>query len=256
MGNRAAKRSERHAQSMFTQNANLQREFAKHGIQWRVADAKRSGIHPLAAVGASTHTASPVALGADHSGIARSGQDISRAMQTAFQGKSKQMQLYNAKVRELNIKNMELRNGLLASQIARNQQAGQVPRTGIGGPMLVDGQSDTELAAPPGMVITMPKRRTVSGPRPSEELGAVPDSSWVRTGKGWARVPSKQAKELTEDMWIPSIQWQIRNQIADMYGQKRHPPVKLRKGHYWRYQPMTGNWFQSPRKRPWEHYRR
>lgn len=35
-------------------NAELQREFAQHGIRWKVADAKAAGIHPLAALGATT----------------------------------------------------------------------------------------------------------------------------------------------------------------------------------------------------------
>ena len=33
-----------------------QREFAKHGIQWRVDDAKAAGIHPLAALGSPTRS--------------------------------------------------------------------------------------------------------------------------------------------------------------------------------------------------------
>jgi hypothetical protein len=251
-----ARRSEKHAQKMFNQNAALQRQFAQQGIQWKVADARAAGIHPLAALGASTHSAAPIALGADHSGISNAGQDISRAMQTAFKGRNRQMDLYQSKVRELNLKNMELRNGLLASQIARNTQAGQVPRTGIGGPMLVDGQPDSDIGVPPGVVITTPKRRVTPGARLSEEAGAVTDSQWIRTGKGWARVPSTDAKRAIEDMIVPSVQWQIRNQIGDMYGRNRHPPVKLKRGHYWRYQPITGNWFQSPRRRPWEYYRR
>lgn len=36
------------------QNNATQREFAQNGIQWKVEDAKKAGIHPLYALGAST----------------------------------------------------------------------------------------------------------------------------------------------------------------------------------------------------------
>jgi hypothetical protein len=41
-------------------NANIamQRQFAQEGIGWKVADAKKAGIHPLFALGASTHSPS------------------------------------------------------------------------------------------------------------------------------------------------------------------------------------------------------
>ncbi|AXH77176.1 MAG: DNA pilot protein [Microviridae sp.] len=37
-----------------------QKEYAQNGIQWRVADAKKAGIHPLYALGANTPTYTPV----------------------------------------------------------------------------------------------------------------------------------------------------------------------------------------------------
>lgn len=38
----------------------LQREFAQNSIQWRVADAKKAGIHPLAALGAQGTSYTPM----------------------------------------------------------------------------------------------------------------------------------------------------------------------------------------------------
>lgn len=41
------------------ENVALQREFAQHGIGWRVEDAQRSGLHPLFALGGSGASFSP-----------------------------------------------------------------------------------------------------------------------------------------------------------------------------------------------------
>lgn len=34
------------------ENIKLQKQFAQTGIQWKVADAKKAGIHPVYALGA------------------------------------------------------------------------------------------------------------------------------------------------------------------------------------------------------------
>lgn len=58
-----------------------QKEFAENGISWRVADAKRAGIHPLYAIGANTPTYSPqAAVGTDY-GLSAAGQNIGRAIE-------------------------------------------------------------------------------------------------------------------------------------------------------------------------------
>lgn len=46
--------------SAAKRQAALQREFAQKGIQWRVADAKKAGIHPLAALGSPGASYTPV----------------------------------------------------------------------------------------------------------------------------------------------------------------------------------------------------
>lgn len=244
------------------QNIALQKEFAQSGIQWRVADAKAAGIHPLAALGAQTHSFSPQSIGMDYSAMGRMGQDIGRAVQTATGRRSRQqMELYNSKVRELNLKNMELRNGLLASEIAKNNQAGQVPRTGVSSPMLVDGQPDAGPSSVPGLIIDMPQRRVVSDPsRKWQEPGAVSDLSYSRTRTGWAPVPSADIKRRIEDMHLSELAWAIRNQLAPSIGRNFNPPpVKLPRNRRWMYAPWYQEyqqWRSSGKKRPWHYMRR
>lgn len=73
----------RSAESAGNKNADLQREFAKNSIRWRVADAKAAGIHPLAALGSQGISASPVYAGGGDYGLSEAGQDIGRAMSAA-----------------------------------------------------------------------------------------------------------------------------------------------------------------------------
>lgn len=47
------------AQLLNRMNYEQQKEFAQHGIRWKVEDAKAAGLHPLHAIGASTASYSP-----------------------------------------------------------------------------------------------------------------------------------------------------------------------------------------------------
>jgi len=258
-----AKQSRKHAEKMAARSEALSREFAQSGIQWRVADAKAAGIHPLAALGANTHTPSFAAMGVDTSGYGAAGQDISRAMQTAAQSPSKKQQLYRAKVMELDLRNRELQNDYLASQIAKNNQAGQTPRTGISdGPMLVDGQPDAGgLPLPGGRVLTRPMRREAPhSDRKYQEAGAHTDLGYARTKAGYAPTMSRDTKERLDDDLPGVIWWNIRNRILPALGiNSNKPPVRPKKGYRWYYNIGTGEYRQirkSGKKRPWHYYRR
>lgn len=56
-------------------NRSFMRDSAMNSISWRVADAKRAGIHPLAALGASTFSPSPIHTGTDFGSM---GQQLSQ----------------------------------------------------------------------------------------------------------------------------------------------------------------------------------
>lgn len=111
------------AQSMALarENMDMQREFAKFGIRWRVEDAAAAGLHPMAALGASgaqaspVHAAfnapmrSPVSKGDSWRALSNMGQNIGRAVvatQTA------QERAYEA----LRLVNMQKQNDLIDAQ--------------------------------------------------------------------------------------------------------------------------------------------
>lgn len=110
-------------------NIGLQKQFAKTGIQWKVADARRAGIHPLYALGASTASYSPVSVGTSTyspipetgfaNALASAGQDISRGVTAVLTQSERQ---YQDTVRALDLERMSLSNELIKSQIARERQ--------------------------------------------------------------------------------------------------------------------------------------
>lgn len=71
-------------------NIKFQKKFAKKGIQWRVADAKKAGLHPLYALGAQVPAFSPV-QDATGSALAAMGQDISRSRKATLSPSEQQL---------------------------------------------------------------------------------------------------------------------------------------------------------------------
>lgn len=121
------------AEEIAARNIAMQREFAQNGIQWKVADARKAGIHPLYALGAQTHSFSNVAGGEGlGSSLAEAGQDVSRAIQATRSAEDRSSAVLKT-VQDLELTNMGLKNELLATQIAKlKAQVGPPLPTGAG----------------------------------------------------------------------------------------------------------------------------
>lgn len=69
---------------MWDKNYNAQKEFAQNSMQWRVADARAAGLHPLAALGQMSSSYTPTSVydnGPDvGSAVANAGTAIGNAM--------------------------------------------------------------------------------------------------------------------------------------------------------------------------------
>lgn len=127
-------------------NDAMQREFAQSGIQWKVEDAKKAGIHPLAALGAQTVSYQPQQIGTDLStGVAQMGQDISRAVD-ATRTTTGRAGAVAKTIEDLNLTKMGLENELLATQIAKLRQAGHPP------PMPGPGDDISLIAGQPSAI--------------------------------------------------------------------------------------------------------
>lgn len=225
----------------------LQKEFAQQGIQWKVADAKAAGIHPLAALGAQTTSFSPVSVGEPSlaSGLASAGQDISRAVD-ATRNQTQKVDAYTKTVQDLNVRRMGLENELLASQIAKVNQAGVSPALpGATDQYLLEGQGNSPL------VTNSPLERTV-GARgaPFQEPGAIPDVGFSRTATGYHPVYSKDVKDRLEEDFVGSILWSLRNRLAPSFEHgSQNPPAFTGEGNgYWIYSPTAQEYRWVTRK--------
>jgi len=235
-GQNAQKSQERIAQ----QNIEMQKQFAQEGVRWKVEDAKAAGVHPLFALGASTHSFSPVSVGSpEGAGIASAGQFLGRAIAATDTAGGRVSNVMEG----LQLERAGLENELLRSQIARVNQ-GVGPPQPTANRWLVDGQ----LQEMPGLVVQqgMGGRRGGGGIGVSEpgytytEPGAVPDVGFARTPTGYAPVPSEAAQERMEDMWPAQLAWMLRNHLLPTAGfQTARPPQELLpEGHMWMFNPF------------------
>lgn len=231
--------------------AELQKEFAKNSIRWRVADAKAAGIHPLAALGAQTHSYAPVVTG-DSIGpaMASFGQDLGRAIDST-RTSGERAGAYVKTVQDLNVTRLGLENQLLAAQIARVRQPGNpppMPSGGSNGPFSSGDIGQPSVAAggnsiladggdAPGTVITNPMERVTADPRaPYQEPGAVTDRSFVRTDSGGlAPVYSTDAKQRLEDDLGGMISWNVRNRLLPSIVPSASPPYAAPWHSHWEY---------------------
>lgn len=106
----------------------LQKEFAQNGLRWKIEDAERAGVHPLAALGATGASYSPVGLGQNDTaaGFSAAGDNFARAID-ATRTQGERASAYEKTVQGLTLTRMGLENELLASQIATVRGAGRSP---------------------------------------------------------------------------------------------------------------------------------
>lgn len=136
LNRQAAEEQNRVAAEQAEKNRQMQIQFAKEGVRWKVDDARAAGIHPLYALGANTVSYSPVSVGGSAdtslgSSIASAGQDISRAM-NATRTAEERDDAFSKTVQDLQLKRLGLENDLLASKIAQLRASSNPPIPAIG----------------------------------------------------------------------------------------------------------------------------
>lgn len=117
------RQSQRSNERMAAGQERLQREFAQHGIRWKVEDAKAAGLHPLYALGAQTTPYSPVAV-QDSRGpaMAEAGQHVGRAIAATSTRAENQLQALAIEEAKARIGETDARRQFYLSEAARNAQ--------------------------------------------------------------------------------------------------------------------------------------
>lgn len=189
-------------------NAELQREFAQHGVRWKVEDAKAAGIHPLYALGANTHSFSPSYVGDNSMGnaVASMGQNITRAISATRTAEERQV----ANLR-LATAQAELDGKVIDNQI-RAQQLREMTAVGPGFPMSgVDRFLDGSQGALGPVMVTQSKR-PAHAPGARHVEAAIPaDVQFSHGQHGLVPMIPQGVSESYESNPLGAVEWAIRN---------------------------------------------
>jgi len=225
----------KNAEKQQNREYERQKEFAQSGISWKVQDAKRAGIAPLAALGSNLVSYSPQSIGGGDYGVSAAGQDISRAIQSTQSSNSRTTAVTRTAA-ALSLERGQLENDLLRAQIAKLNQPGTGPgiATDAEG-HLIPGQPNAGI---PGVQVGPSKTTAVTAGIPYEQAGTVPDVHFAQTADGgYAPIPGAAVKQQIEDTFLPEIAWAIRNMvmpsISTAYNPPTHVPRNWRKEWYY-----------------------
>lgn len=179
------------AREQAMRNERLQREFAQSGIQWRVEDAKKAGIHPMYALGTGVTPFSPSSSAFQSvpetgmgSALSSMGQDLSRAIHATRSAAGRE-DAFSKTMQELQISNITLKNDLIAAQIAKIRQGG-------GNPPLPAGDAEVPQEGPEK------ENQGVLG-------GRVIQSDPSVSGANWAT--NRYGEFIGDAVWGPYVMW-------------------------------------------------
>lgn len=223
---KAAQDVNRKAAEEAEKNRQMQIEFAKNGVRWRVEDATAAGLHPLAALGASGASYSggstsylPESRGGSYRALSRMGQDASRAMMamaTPEEKEIKRLQLDRLKTDNL-IAGMELleRKKRLLDSVG----TGDGPGTNAG--YSIGGQSDG-LRYAGRRIDLVPNRITYDEPgAPQQTAGASSMFDMYKTKRGFLGLLNQKAAESTEDDWLAKIGIHLQSLLSGAEGPQK-----------------------------------
>lgn len=242
-------------------NIKLQKEFAQKGIQWKVNDAKKAGVSPLFALGANTHSYSPVSVGGSDYGIPQAGQDIGRAISATQTGPQRttsiQRMAQTEQIEGLKIDN-DIKRVDLASKVARLQQPGTPPAHPGGHPYAgipdtvphIPGQGDNPTTKIDYKTRIAPASETAR----HASYGIRPEVDYYRTATGsYSPEVPVDLGEAHESQPLAAAAWFIRNRLSPAFSSAHDaPPFPAPKGKYWDYSVLHG---YSLKPRPNNHYK-
>lgn len=123
LGNNAQKDMFNQSMALSREQLEYQKQLHQNQIQWRVEDAKKAGVHPMAALGLSSMSFSPVSGpsggGVDYNWLGEAGQNIDRAIQ---QGKTREERA-QAQALQDKLTDIQIRKGEADADLAETEAA-------------------------------------------------------------------------------------------------------------------------------------
>lgn len=248
-----------------------QKEFAQNGIRWKVEDAKRAGVHPLYALGASTNGFTPVGgYGGDY-GIADAaahlGQGFERAQQAKMTKEERDKQDVRDAIQDMaaleDLRQKKRMNDaqirLADSEIFRNfalstsalRKTGLPPAMPGGSGGVIEGQGEsyaTGQTTPEVSSVVTSERGA-----PHIQAGLPPDARFYRTSTGRAPLPTEQAADAMDAAYGSGLFWAFRNNLLPSLANFLPIDDPNRKdGEYWN--PVFGEYRKGKRIRDYFGY--
>lgn len=260
------------AGSMFTNKRNIaasraatqsdrawQQKLLQNQIQWRMQDARAAGVSPAVALGGSvvgSGTSAPTPQIQNE--LHHMGQGVSRAMTSMLTPAQKSEQ-------NLRLENMKLQNDLLKTQVAgsiqsvkKHAQPPTFPATHTSDnwptsdvtvselPMSTTSLSQLVERALTAVPKTVSPKVSGTGGNPNVVAGHIPGYTHMRTSDGYTVLPSKDAKDLVEDILPLELLWVGRA----MSTHEHKPPYPAKPGFRWEWNPISLTWKHKriPRK--------
>lgn len=281
------------AADLLGRQMDRQEIWMKNQMQWRVADAKKAGVHPLAAIGSNITAPSTPGVSVGDSGsnigesIGQMGQGIGRAV-GALMSKD---QKYETALRALQVERGELENAVLRKQLADLTAGPAYPETvasPLGQPVgyasgtrghfspsnypvqvtALPGQGDT-----PTRVKVTPVEQPASVPGLGHiEAGNIPGVRYIKQGDGYQPMPGKESGLQDMELDNPyAFEFWLKNRVLPSVGTGEPPDdARLPKDAAgWWFDTSDGLWkpyHEDPmfpaavhwlyKKMPWFRYRR
>lgn len=274
-----AGQSQASAERLNQLNYEHQKEFAQNGIRWKVADAKAAGLHPLAALGASTASYSPSAVigdSPDYSFLKDMGQGIDRAMDAKAtqreraEREQKENALFNEELKGKQLQNQETETRIqsmkwdMAMELARNaaqsvrtqQQVPAMPSLAPDGSLMPGQSNATSLG---DIIKTKPAEIVMNDPAtPAAEAGSNPEIRYFRTSDGGYSIARSEAyADSTDDDLAGQLSWELRNRLpatawdsSSAAPPASYLPDRGRGGWAWSYNPLRQAYYPY-RKGDW-----
>lgn len=220
----------------------MAKEFAQNGIQWKIEDARKAGINPLAAIGATGQSyqghVMPLSYGQEAEAKGRMysnlGQNISRAIGSTMTAKQR---MINEEEDNLRLKEIKYRSKVLDSQMTNIDKPNNPP--------MPDGMGRTSTGIPgqESPITIIPTGRTAASKGdPSKAFGSVTDWYFRKTPTGLKVAPSPDVQGILANNAVEMLRWEAKHKAQELLNPGIYRPdyneFPLPKNKYWKWNFM------------------